>query len=119
MKNDKKTVSGKLLIDRWEYTMPSAKPDNDGRIIVISKKSIAPIEVYEWGLTADHKCYEKYKWCENDLFADSNYEKEISKEDFISQIENMKELVSGTELSFWTDTYNGIIQIIERQNSET
>ena len=113
MKNDKRIISGRLFIDRWEYATPSAKPDNEGRIIAISKKSVTPLEVFEWGLTADHRCFEKYKWCENDLFEDSNYETEISKEEFTGQIENMKELVSSTELSFWVELYDEIIRIID------
>ena len=112
MNNGKQIISGKLFIDRWYYAMPSTAPDEEGRIVVISKKSVAPLEVFEWRITADHKCYEKYEWCENALFEGSNYEKEISKEELIGQIKNMKELVCGTELSFWTELYNEIIQTI-------
>ena len=112
MQSNKEIISGKLYIDRWYYDQPSAQPDAEGRIVVISKKSIAPLEVYQWGLTADHKCYEKYSWCENDFFSDSYYEKEISKEALIEQIETMKNLIRDTELSFWEEQYNVIIRII-------
>ena len=49
MENDKKIVSGRLFVDRWEYAMPSTKPDDEGRIIAISRTSVAPLEVFEWG----------------------------------------------------------------------
>ena len=112
MENDTKVVSGRLFVDRWEYAMPSTKPDDEGRIIAISRKSVAPLEVFEWGLTADHRFYEKYTWCENDLFEDSSYEIEISKESFIDEIEKVKKLVCDTELSFWADLYDEILQIV-------
>lgn len=34
-----------VFIDRWCYTMPDAVPDEDGNIVLISKKSFGPLEV--------------------------------------------------------------------------
>ena len=39
-----------VFIDRWCYTMPDTAPDEDGIIVLISKKSFGPLEIYEWGL---------------------------------------------------------------------
>ena len=65
------------------------------------------------GLTADHRFYEKYAWYENNLFEDSGYEIEISKESFIDEIEKVKKLVCDTELSSWADLYDEILQIAD------
>ena len=43
-----------VFIDRWCYTMPDTVPDEDGIIVLISKKSFGPLEVYEWGLDNNH-----------------------------------------------------------------
>ena len=53
-----------VFIDRWCYTMPNTVPDEDGIIVLISKKSFGPLEVYEWGLDNNHNPYERYEWLE-------------------------------------------------------
>lgn len=39
-----------VFIDRWCYTMPIPLRMKDGIIVLISKKSFGPLEIYEWGL---------------------------------------------------------------------
>ena len=62
-----------VFIDRWCYTMPDTAPDEDGIIVLISKKSFGPLEIYEWGLDNNHNPYERYEWLENDLYEDEKY----------------------------------------------
>ena len=110
--NTKQVISGELCVGSWFYSAPRITPDQDGRIVVISMKCFGPLEVYEWGIDADGDFYEKYQWIENDLY-DDDYEKKISKEKFVKQIENMKSLIRDTEVSGWKDDYDKILQMIE------
>ena len=110
--NAKKVISGELCVGSWFYSAPQMAPDKDGRIVVIKMKCFGPLEVYEWGIDADGEFYEEYQWIENDLY-DDDYEKKISKEKFMEQIENMKSLVQDTEVSWWKDDYDKILQMIE------
>ena len=64
---DKEVVSNQLFIDRWFFPEPKLIPDSDGNIVIVSKVSVGPCEYFEWGITADMTCFEKYEWCENDF----------------------------------------------------
>ncbi len=112
MNDEKKVISGQLFIDRWIYSKPESKPNKDGKIVVISMKSCGPLEVYEWGIASDRTFYEKYVWCENDLFEDTSYERKISKESFLEQIEKVEELIKDTDLKDWTYVYDEIVHMI-------
>ena len=108
----KQVISGNLRVGSLFYSAPQSVPNKDGRIVVIRMKCFGPLEVYEWGIDADQSFYEMYQWCENDLY-DDNYDKKISKEKFIEQIENMKRLIQGTEAADWAETYDKILRMIE------
>lgn len=112
MNDEKKVISEQLFIDRWIYSKPESKPNKDGKIVVISMKSCGPLEVYEWGIASDRTFYEKYVWCENDLFEDTSYERKISKESFLEQIEKVEELIKDTDLKDWTYVYDEIVHMI-------
>ena len=108
----KQVISGNLRVGSWFYSAPQSVPDKDGRIVVIKMKCFGPLEVYEWGIDADGDFFEKYQWIENDLY-DDDYDKKISKEKFVKQIENIKSLIRDTEVSGWKDDYDKILQMIE------
>ena len=109
---EKKVVGGQLIVGRWFYSRPSMRVDKRGNYTTVAIKmlSFGPAEVYEWGITPEKTFYEKYEWCENDFFADDNYEKEISKEEFIAQIEKMKALVHDTEVEEWESVYDEMLK---------
>ena len=109
----KKVISGHLFFDRWVYDKPSLDVNSDGDIVAVSQKSFGPLEVYEWGISSDGTVYEKYQWCEDDWYSDSNYKKEIDKEKLLEKIMTMKELIRDTTLvNEWDEIYNKIVSML-------
>lgn len=108
---EKKVIRNQLFLDRWFYSAPSLKPNDEGKIVVISQMSVGPCEYFEWGINASGKTYEEYKWLENDFYEDESYYEEIEIERFLSQIEKIKELVKDTELNSWLKVYDEAIRI--------
>lgn len=52
----------------WRYKKPNFVPNKEGNIVLISKASFGPLEVYEWGIDADNNAFERYEWLENDFY---------------------------------------------------
>ncbi len=75
-------------IGRWHYSEPTLEADENGQIIVFSKSSFAPAELFEWGIDAENHPFERYRWCENDFYEETDYDKTISKEELIKQLED-------------------------------
>ena len=98
-----------VFIDRWCYTMPDTVPDEDGIIVLISKKSFGPLEVYECGLDNNHNPYERYEWLENDLYEDEKYCKNISEEELLKQIFGIISIFKSNGLSDWINFYMEIL----------
>ena len=86
---ENKTVS----VGRWQYSEPSFEADENGHIVICSKSSVAPAEFFEWGIDAEKRPFERYRWCENDFYEESNYEKTISIEELIKQIEEISSIL--------------------------
>ena len=82
---ENKTVS----VGRWQYSEPAFEADENGHIVICSKSSVAPAEFFEWGIDAEKRPFERYRWCENDFYEEANYDKTISKEELIKQIEEI------------------------------
>lgn len=96
------------VIGRWHYTVTKYKSDENGNRIIISKSSVSPAEIYEWGIDLQNQPYELYKWCEDDFYEDSCYYKVISKEELIEQIDKI--ILLFTENGFYdnADEYRKI-----------
>lgn len=94
----KKVLSNTLIIDIWFYNKPNLTPDKNGNTVLIHKVSFGPLECWEWGLDSNKVPYEVYEWCENDLYEDENYKKNISGSEFRQKLNYMTEMVSGTKL---------------------
>ncbi|MDE5834600.1 MAG: hypothetical protein K2H26_03665 [Ruminococcus sp.] len=109
----KKILNDTLIIDRWFYNKPTLTPDKNGNIVLIHKVSFGPLECYEWGIDFAGKPYEVYKWCENDLYEDENYIKNISCSELKQKLNYMIQSVSDTELANWCVLYRKGIEIIE------
>lgn len=99
-----------VFIGRWFYSKPDLTANEDGNIILISKMSFGPLEVYEWGIDSGGLPYESYKWLENDFFEDDNYFKYINKEDLLRQINSVVSLFRSNGLTEWADVYEKIIK---------
>ena len=74
--------------------MTDLKPDKDGNIVLIRFTSFGPLEYYEWGINAENQPYERYQWCEDDFYEDSNYCITISKEKLLKEIDRHIEFLS-------------------------
>jgi len=94
-----------LYLGRWVYHKPDLIPDEKGKIIIISKVSFGPLEVYEWGIDGNGKPYEMYKWCESDLFEYQNYYKIITFDRLKLRIQNMIQIAERLKLSDWVMLY--------------
>ncbi|MBR3641429.1 MAG: hypothetical protein IKN53_05325 [Oscillibacter sp.] len=77
-----------VTIDRWRYEPPHSEPDPNGDLALLRKTSLAPAELWEWGVRADGQPYERYRWCEDDFFADSSYDQLITKDALIGQLQS-------------------------------
>lgn len=76
-------------IGRWFYDKPDLSPDKDGNVVLISKKSFGPLEVFSWGIDRNDKPYELYEWLENDFYEDESYRQNIAKEELICRVEHI------------------------------
>ena len=103
---DGKVIGGELFVDRWVYRKPNFSPDKNGNIVMISKCSFGPLEVYEWGIDDDGKPYEMYKWCENDLYEDENGTKNITFEELSRKTDEVRQLAADNGLSDWIKIYD-------------
>ncbi|MBQ8724558.1 MAG: hypothetical protein IJY74_02660 [Oscillospiraceae bacterium] len=70
---ENKVIGNELIIGKWVYHKPNLIPNENGNIIIITKLSFGPLEVFEWGIDSKRKPYEMYMWCENDFFKTDNY----------------------------------------------
>ncbi len=93
------------FIGRWLYSKPNLRPNKDGNIVWISKASVGPLEVYEWGMDSNNIPYESYKWLENDCFEDTNYFKNIDNEELRRQVDLIISLFKSNGLSEWAEIY--------------
>lgn len=107
----KKILNNTLITDRWCYSKPTLTPNKNGNMVLIHKVSFGPLECWEWGLDSNKIPYEMYKWCENDLYEDENYTKNISFSEFKQKLNNMTDLVKDTKLSDWSEIYQKAIEI--------
>ena len=80
-------------VGRWYYSEPALKSDGNGQLVIFSKSSVAPAEIFEWGIDAEKQPFERYRWCENDFYEDSDYDKTISTEELIKQIEETSSIL--------------------------
>lgn len=99
-----------VSVRRWYYTKPDFIPDKNGNIVLISKKSFGPLEVYEWGIDSDKKAYELYRWLENDFFEDDSYYINIEREKLLEQIHSVISLFRDNELPEWADFYEKVME---------
>lgn len=102
-----------VFIGKWLYSKPDLLPDKDGNIVLISKASVGPMEIYQWGIDSNNIPYESYKWLEDDYFKETSYFMNITKEELLNEINSTVSLFRSNGLSEWADTYE---KIIEKQN---
>lgn len=107
----KKILNNTLITDDWFYSKPNITPDKNGNIVLIHKVSFRPLECWEWGLDSAGKPYESYQWCENDLYEETNYTKNISFSELKQNLNNMTDLVKNTKLSDWSEIYQQALEM--------
>ena len=78
-----------IIIGRWHYRYekPPRDTGTDG-VVILSRHSVAPAEIYKWGVDAQNRPFERYNWCEDDLYKDSSACKSITKEELLRQLED-------------------------------
>ena len=81
-------MAGKTAaVGRWHYTEPTLHAEADESIVVFSKASVAPAEIYEWGFDAERRPFARYRWCEDDFYEACSYDKTISAQELIDRLE--------------------------------
>ena len=70
-------------LDRWHDSQPEEAPDSEGNTVLLRQVSVAPMEVWEWGVGPDGQPYERYAWLEDDFYADASYCRPISCEELL------------------------------------
>lgn len=112
---ESKVIGNQLFIDRWVYCKPRLAPDKSGNIVIILKMSFGPLETYELGIDSGGKPYETYKWCENDVYEDENYTKNITFSELYKEIDAMSKLAADNGLSDWVRLYEESRHLCETQ----
>ena len=75
--------NGFAAVGRWRWSEPTLEADEKGSTVIFSKSSISPLEVYEWGIDAEKRPFERYRWCENDFYEECDTCKAISEEELM------------------------------------
>ncbi|MBR2761413.1 MAG: SUKH-3 domain-containing protein [Solobacterium sp.] len=83
----KKYEEVRIKDGRWTCILKDMTMQEDGQIPLIRKTAFAPAEWYEYGLAKDGAGYETYRWCENDLYSDSDYTRRVPKKTLIREFE--------------------------------
>lgn len=102
---DAKIIGSELFLDRWVYGLPSLTSDKDGNIVIISKVSFGPAEAFCWGIDSGGKPYEMYKWCENDLYEDENYMRNITFSELFRRLDELVKTASESGFSDWARSF--------------
>ena len=110
---DGRIIGGELFLDRWVYQKPSLTPDKDGNIVIISKVSFGPAEVFCWGIDSGGKPYEMYKWCENDFYEDENYAKSITFSELFRRLDDLIKTASDSGFSDWARSFEEARSFLE------
>ena len=97
-----------FAVGRWRYSEPTLKSDENGQIIIFTKSSVAPAEFFEWGIDTEKRLFERYRWCENDFYEGSDYDKTISKEELIKQIEEISSILKKHGFDAVSEQYDTI-----------
>ena len=103
-----------VAVGRWHYSEPTLEADENGHLVIFSKSSVAPAEIFEWGIDTEKHLFERYRWCENDFYEESNYDKTISKEELIKQIEEISFILKEHGLDTVSEQYDRIKTHINR-----
>ena len=75
-------------IDIWNYYIADIPTVLDKRSVLISKACFEPAEIDELGIDENKNPFELHNWCEDDLYEDENYCRNISVEELIEKIED-------------------------------
>ena len=95
-----------FVIGRWLYSKPTLEADENGQIVIFTKSSVAPAEIFEWGIDAEKHLFERYRWCENDFYEELNYNKTISEKELIGQIEEISSILKEHGFDTVSEQYN-------------
>jgi len=82
-----------VTVGRWSYSEPAQTSDENGQLVIFSKSSVAPAEIFEWGIDAEKHPFERYRWCENDFYEESNYEKTILKKHSFDTVSKQYDMI--------------------------
>ncbi len=107
-----------VFINRWLYHKPDLVPNKEGNIVLISKKSFGPLEIFEMGIDSNNIPYECYEWLENDWFEDFSYRKNITNQDLINVINLELKIFNDNGLSEWSCIINGVIDRLNSADTE-
>ena len=108
-----------VTIGHWHYFQPDLRPNQEGNIVIIHKSSVAPAEIYEWGMNAEKQAYERYRWCEDDFYEDSSYCNSISIDKLVEEIDRVIDLFVKNDFADFANEYQNIKSIITAEDNES
>lgn len=108
-----------ITIGRWHYLLPDLRPNQEENIVIIHKSSVAPAELYEWGINAEKQAYERYRWCEDDFYEDSSYCNSISINKLVEEIDRVIDLFVKNDFADFANEYQNIKSIITAEDNES
>ena len=76
---------------------------------MISKACFGPVEIDELGIDENKNPFELHNWCEDDLYEDENYCRNISMEELIKKIEDYILVFQNQELFDGVDSCKKIV----------
>lgn len=106
-----------VFINHLLYDEPELVPEKDWKIVLVSKKSFGPLEIWEWGID-NNIPYERYEWLEDDWFEDSSYRKNITNQELLKVIQSEMQNFIDNQLPEWSSIYEGVIDRLSAGNIE-
>ena len=107
-----------FFIDRWQYTIAEMPQFAGVKLPLISMHCFGPLEVNELGIDADNRPYELHEWMEDDLYEDENYCRNISVDELVAQIKDIRELLQKRDLSMQVHACERMISWLKDNYSE-
>ena len=99
-----------VTLGRWWISPPQEQPDENGTRVLISMKSLGPLEIWEWGFLPENQPFMRYAWLENDFYTDDNRTEYISMETLLEKISAFAEKLREYDYPETAKTYDALYE---------
>ena len=94
---------------RWHYSSPARGPVTDGETVLFARFSVAPAEVFEWGLDGEKRPFKRYRWCEDGFFEESSFEEAIPDAELLARVRETAGLLAEEGMDSLAAEYRALL----------